>query len=136
MNKSNKTTIYYQANKEQILAKRKIMRKKPLTKAQRIARIKRSATKRGLPWNLSNDFIENLQSTCFYSGVPLSFQPHNKDVLSFDRIDSSIKSYEDTNTVPCSWIVNRMKTNHSVEEFLDLCESVVKYQHQLRDRAC
>ena len=66
--------------------------------------------------------IEQQKGLCFYTGEELSSKD-GQGGLSIDRIDSSI-GYRKGNIAVTSWKVNRIKSNLSMEEFVDLCRTV------------
>jgi hypothetical protein len=66
---------------------------------------------------------------CYYSGMPMehhasgSVHTRNPSCLTIDRIDSSL-GYTIDNVVLCCWIVNRMKNDLTVRQFIELCTLV------------
>lgn len=96
-------------------------------------RYKREALGRNLEFNLSKDeFINLTSSNCNYCGSPPMgrIYPKQNDPTSFydyngvDRVDSSI-GYELTNVVTCCKICNRMKSDMSVDDFLQHLNLIV-----------
>lgn len=83
--------------------------------------IKHGAIRRGLQFELTTDFLESLyfkqNGKCHYTSIPLIFEfgDHKPDLISLDRIDSSI-GYTEDNVVFCCLIVNYMKNKYSIED--------------------
>lgn len=82
-------------------------------------RLKASAKRRGIPFNLTLTDLNNLTFpiSCPVLGIPLKY---NRGMLqdnsySIDRIDST-KGYEIENILVISWKANRLKNNASQEE--------------------
>lgn len=82
-------------------------------------RLKSSAKKRGIGFNLSITELNNLTFpiSCPILNIPLKFNRGSaKDnSYSIDRIDSSI-GYQIDNIVVISWKANRLKNNATKEE--------------------
>ena len=108
--------------------------KKPLTRLdQRITVTLNSARQRclrsGKQFDLTKEFIldlfEKQQGKCFYTGIDLLIVPDesNYHCLSIDRLDSN-KSYIKDNVVLCCWIINRIKSNLSVKDFIQYCSLI------------
>lgn len=62
---------------------------------------------------------------CFYTGIVLAYQFNLPNTFSIDRLDST-KGYDKDNIVLCIFDVNRMKSNHSLDKFLRLCNQISK----------
>lgn len=100
---------------------------------QKITVILNSARQRCLKNNrefdLTKDFILDLydkqNGKCYYTNLELlPYNDHsNHQCISIDRIDSN-KGYTKGNVVLCCWIINRIKLNLSVEEFIKYCSLV------------
>lgn len=94
-----------------------------------LKRTKTKYKKLGKQFDLTKKFIldlyEKQQGKCFYTGLDLlvSSDESNYHCLSIDRIDSS-KGYTQDNVVLCCWIINRIKINLSVDEFVNYCKLV------------
>lgn len=75
-----------------------------------------------------NQFIKQGRK-CLFSGIDLIFTSgklnKSKQTASLDRIDSS-KGYTIDNICWVHKEINKMKLDHSVEHFIELCESVAK----------
>ena len=103
-------------------------------------RIKGSATKRGIEFNLNEDQLWKLflaqNGKCALSGLEITLSKerkgnhpdYSKFTASLDRIDS-MKGYETGNI---QWVhrkINLMKNILSVEEFIFFCSVVAKNQN-------
>ena len=92
--------------------------------SQRVSLIKHNAIHRNINFDLTQEDLEDIyqqqEGKCYYTGRELS-----KETWSPDRIDSSL-GYTKDNVVLCLWDVNRMKTNYSIEEFVNLCKLVAE----------
>lgn len=82
-------------------------------------RLKNSAKKRGIPFDLSLGDLEELSIplTCPILNIPLAFNTGRAqdNSVSYDRKDST-KGYTKDNLVVISWKANRLKNNASEEE--------------------
>lgn len=67
--------------------------------------------------------FEDQRGLCYYSGTSLSLRPNDINGLSLDRVDSE-KGYVKGNVVLCGAIVNKMKTDLSVEQFIEICTAI------------
>jgi hypothetical protein len=89
----------------------------------------RNAKKAGREWELTEAQFRLLTSSpCYYTGR----NPSNRIVAKggdtyvyngIDRKDSS-KGYTFDNCVPCCFVINRMKSDLRLEEFLQICREV------------
>lgn len=85
----------------------------------------RSAKSRVLV-SITSDYIVSLfhkqSGRCFYSNIPMNT---NRGYYGFslDRKDNN-DGYTEGNVVLCCWIVNQMKREHSMNEFISLCKAV------------
>lgn len=97
----------------------------------RCKKARERAHSKHMKFDLTPEFLIelwNLQGgKCFYSGLTMSYDRNDLYTVSVDRVDSN-KGYTQDNVVLCCWSVNSMKNSYTVEEFLFLCESVVKNQ--------
>jgi len=84
---------------------------------------KAAAKSRGIDWNVADDFLLSLPMTCFYTGHELTWEHNKFNTISLDRKDSS-KGYTPDNVVFCCSIINKMKWQNSVEDFVMLCGKV------------
>lgn len=92
---------------------------------------KRSASrarKADMLYNLDQDYIEELikkqNNKCYYSGI--EFGNNFNDKLTYptiDRIDSS-KGYEKGNVCICTFMVNTMKNNLTIDQFKDIVTKI------------
>lgn len=101
----------------------------PLDKffARKISNIKKSATTRGLSFDLEWEDLRKLydrqKGLCFYSDVPMglgstkwaSRNQADPDVLSVDRVDPE-RGYLKDNVVLCCTGINKLKGNATAEE--------------------
>lgn len=98
---------------------------------------KKKADERGLEFNLTKEEFTNLIfKDCVYCGSkPIEGtsidRKHNKTGIPFkingiDRVDSS-KGYSINNCVPCCGICNKMKLDHSLENFKSHISKIYQY---------
>jgi hypothetical protein len=90
--------------------------------------LKDSARKRNIFFDLIEDDLkimyERQEGNCYFSKRKMSFKSDNvKYAISVDRLDSN-KGYTKTNTVFCLNIVNSMKSNLELNEFLDIVRDI------------
>lgn len=87
------------------------------------------ANRRDISWYLSMEFIWNLlvkqEHKCALSGLPLilNLKPGPDTTASLDRIDSKLP-YQENNV---QWVhkdVNKMKSNFSDSQFINICKLV------------
>ena len=100
----------------------------------RIKQIKNnSAKKRKINVNLSPLDLENQwikqSGKCFYTSEYLKAELPGKKIdknnlVTIDRINSEI-GYEKNNIRFVSYVVNTMKSNHSHQKFIELCQKIV-----------
>lgn len=129
---------YYRAHRKKLLECGKIYRAKnpEAKKAYARTRIetlrgrffvwKNSAKHRHLKWGLTLADLKDLPLTCIYTGIPLTFAPNCPNTASLDRIDNT-KGYVPGNVAFCLTIVNRMKQDMPVSEFLNLCSRILDH---------
>lgn len=93
----------------------------------RVSSAKHRAKRNNLEFDLTEEFIKGLWETqagnCYYSGIPMSIETTGRHSLSLDKKDSS-KGYTQDNVVLCSWAVNTMKNDLTVEEFKIIISSI------------
>lgn len=99
---------------------------------------KHTATRRDISWELNMRFLWNLfikqNKKCALSGVELKLdilipRKNKTNTASLDRIDST-KSYTKKNV---QWVhkdINKMKSNFTDKEFIELCTLVYKYNNK------
>jgi len=84
------------------------------------------AKKFNMDFNLTKEWIENQykkqNGLCYYSGIPLSLE-RGKYSMSLDRVDSN-KGYIQDNTVITGWMINNMKGDKLIGEFIDICGKI------------
>jgi len=88
----------------------------------------RNGTKKVLEWKLSKNQYENLiMNICFYCGkepkIPVGSVFYRNGI---DRVDSKI-GYLIDNCVTCCASCNKMKSNHSQEQFLEKIKDIYDY---------
>jgi hypothetical protein len=91
------------------------------------------AVKHKIQFDLTVEYIQQMLEACnwrcYYSGVRMNLETGNGKgnfnhlKVSIDRIDSA-KGYTANNIVLCCRIVNSMKSDLGVEEFLDWCKLI------------
>jgi len=92
---------------------------------------KGNSKRKGIKFDLSQDFINSLfekqKGLCFYSGKPMyddiTGMENSNDSVSIDKIIPS-KGYIEGNVVLCRWIINRIKQDLTIEEFLQMSEDI------------
>ena len=109
---------HYRANRERLLARGKQWVKENQPRVS-FALYKRTAKSRGLAFELTMEqFMSFWRQPCFYTGRPISS-------IGLDRVDNA-KGYVIGNVVPCCLAANKAKMQMSHDEFVNLCEEVVK----------
>jgi len=92
---------------------------KPPEHKQIIRRLKQSANKRGIPFDLTSTDLDDIgfPVTCPILGIPLKWNrgEMKDDSYSFDRIDSTL-GYTKDNIQILSVKANRAKNNLTMEE--------------------
>jgi hypothetical protein len=81
-------------------------------------------------WSVSDTYLKSLPLKCYYTGMDLTLEAHKLNTISLDRVDSS-KDYIEGNVVFCCSMVNKMKNNLSVEQFVNFCEKIVANKQNL-----
>lgn len=84
------------------------------------------AKRRNIPVEIDINFVKTLPLICQYTGDILTLEPNKRNTFSFDRVDSS-KGYTKTNTVPCCEVINTMKTDLPLDQFLLICKKIVEH---------
>ena len=91
---------------------------------------KQGSRKRGIQFSITKDDVihqfEQQCGKCYYSGRLLTFAAGDENVMSIDRIDSSL-GYTPNNIVICCWRINKMKNTCSSNEFLELCRDICHF---------
>ena len=95
---------------------------------------KKRANKKGLDFDIDLDFMYYLwnkqKGLCNISKLPMTFffkNNHRKYNLSVDRIDSTRGYTKDNVQLVCD-VVNRMKLDLSMKEFVTLCKTIYDEQ--------
>lgn len=87
-----------------------------------------SSRQRNKQLDFDIDFLKNLykkqNGKCFYSGIKMTFNAKSKYKISIDRLNSE-KGYQKNNIVLCCWVVNDMKKNLNLQEFIKICKEIV-----------
>ena len=86
---------------------------------------KRGAKTRKIKFELQIEDLKNLPNVCYYTGRELTLDSNKDNTLSLDRIDSNI-GYIKSNVVFCCNIINHMKWELSINQFLNWCDAVVQ----------
>jgi len=94
---------------------------------------------RGMPFDIDINFIRELwdeqDGKCFYSGVPMLLSEHgngrNLLNISIDRMDSK-RGYTKDNVVLTTVFCNVAKTDSSIKEFIDMCETVARHNGRFK----
>jgi hypothetical protein len=87
-------------------------------------------------FNLTKQFLIDLfnkqEGKCFYTGLDLlAYNNSSNDLcVSIDRINST-KDYTTDNVVFCCWIINRIKTDLSIKDFVNYCSLIVNNKNKL-----
>jgi hypothetical protein len=98
----------YRKNKTQILKSNKIWRS--TTFNGRLLSYKRSAIKRNLSWELTNEQFQSFwNQNCEYCGTLIK-------TVGIDRKDNLV-GYKIDNCIPCCTICNKMKMNLTYDQF-------------------
>lgn len=91
---------------------------------------KSRSKRRNILFNITKTDIiqqyEKQNGKCYYSGRPLSSVAGNENVMSIDRINSSI-GYTPENIVICCWRINKMKNVFSTGDFVTLCKEISSF---------
>ena len=78
-----------------------------------------AAQKRNYGFDLTKEEFNGFwQKPCHYCGGAI-------ETIGLDRVDSTM-GYSIDNVVPCCSVCNRMKTDHTVEEFLEHVQKIYK----------
>jgi len=98
-----------------------------------VATMKYNAKKRGIAWNLTDEYIEKLMiQDCHYCGrKPMSISKGRNGSFTYngiDRVDNN-KGYTEDNVVPCCIICNESKRSKSVDIFLDMVQRIYKHMN-------
>lgn len=84
---------------------------------------KRGAIQRGIAWELDEKDFDAMPLICHYTKRELTFEVGHYNSLSLDRIDST-KGYTKDNVVFCCKIVNMMKLDIDVKDFINWCKII------------
>ena len=94
----------------------------------RLSRVFCSCNRRSkIPVDFDTNYLKGLynkqKGRCFYSGIQMVSEINSPYKISIDRVDSK-KGYQKDNIVLCCWVVNKIKNNLSVEDFINICQKV------------
>lgn len=125
---------------ERIIA---ISRKIGVVNGQWYSRIKQSAIKRGIEFNINKEYINDIyqkqNGKCALSGLPININFGNQAVgstASLDRIDNT-KGYIKDNIQFLHVDVNYMKSIYSQEYIIHLCHLISKLREDtFNDKSC
>lgn len=85
------------------------------------------AKKKGIEVKLSVKFLKQLfedqKGLCYYSGLPMEMTKVSRYSMSIDRMDST-KGYTEDNIVLVASIVNTMKNDLPIKDFIDVVNSI------------
>ena len=93
------------------------------------------ASKRGIPFSITKDYIINLfkeqGGKCYYSGLDINIIKSNeKDLMDPMKMTIDIinhkAGYVPGNVVWCAYCINSLKQRMNVESMVSICNSVVK----------
>jgi len=90
----------------------------------------RSSVKSDLTVECIIKLLNDQHGRCFYSGIEMEFRSFGSGRSPYSvSIDQVIPGggYTKDNVVLCCWIVNAGKSNLSIEEYLNICQSVASY---------
>ena len=99
----------------------------------RFSEWRKSAKEREIGWNLKIEQLAALPKICFYTNRELTMNKGQFNTISLERIDSN-KSYNINNVVFCCAVVNFMKLDYGVNEFLETCSAIHKNKKRILDR--
>lgn len=96
--------------------------------ARKYINIMDSARVRNIEFNMSLKKVKQLLNTkrCYFSKEILSRIPNEPNQLTFDRIDNK-KGYTDDNVVVCSYKINKLKSNLTIDEIKMLHFGINKF---------
>lgn len=94
---------------------------------QRYLAARSRALKRGIECSINAETLKRLyteqEGKCFYSGMELGLKADKKYVLSVERINS-MKGYTPDNIVLVCYIVNSMKNDLPLKEFISIIRNI------------
>jgi hypothetical protein len=95
----------------------------------RLTNSKARAKVNGIPFEIDIEHLKNLwekqNGICYYTGKQMILGPSKKkwSCVSIDRVNSDL-GYTKENTVLCRGIVNLMKNELSISEFLEIIDEI------------
>lgn len=91
------------------------------------------SNRNGNEFTITEEFVKNLlvvqDYKCAISGIPLTFELGSGRVytnVSLDRKDAQ-KGYTEENVQLVCMAVNQMKSDMTIEQLVDFCKSIIKY---------
>lgn len=97
---------------------------------RRLGNARDRAKYKSLEFDLTIEYLhylwEKQNGKCYYSGLQMTYERNDIHAVSIDRINSSLGYTKDNVVLACSTI-NVMKNSHSIDEFINLCRSVVEH---------
>lgn len=96
--------------------------------AKKLIAIHNSAESRKIPCTLSLKKVRSLLSAkkCFYTGRTFINDGGDRQ-RSFDRVNNKM-GYFDNNVVPCIALINRIKSNGSIDDFKLIINGMEKFE--------
>lgn len=98
---------------------------------ERFGSARSRATRKGIPFTISRSWLTKLWNNqggkCFYTGRQMVLNGDGRYSVSIDRKDPS-RGYTKENVVLCCTIVNKMKSDQSVEDLKDWCLAILSYE--------
>lgn len=107
----------------------------------RLYEIKHRCKVKKIPFNLTEKYLLGLWDAqggrCYYSGLLMTLQGWKKSsygldaprAFSIDRIDPA-QGYVEGNVALCCWVINRIKSDLSLEEFYNYIRLVLSHKVQ------
>lgn len=136
--KEYRPEVYSRRKKQAEIRNRRLYKKKRKNLEEylvmRLNAVKTGATKRGLGFSITIDDVltlwERQKGRCYYTHRKMTQLQNSHDTFSIDRIDNT-KGYFLENIVLCCNIVNTMKNDLTVEDFLMYVQSIYKRSHEI-----
>ena len=124
-NERSQYNLSYRKNNQAKVRNYQIKYEKTLKR--KIQKWRAGAIRRGILWDISDEYLENIPMICHYTGLELTMEAHKINTISLDRIDSNA-GYTSNNVVFCCAEINLMKRKLSIDEFVKICKLVAKFQ--------
>jgi hypothetical protein len=112
-----------------------VSRRKPGAAFRRLFQdYKGNAKKGSREFSLTEEQFRSMtQSLCFYCGrVPTQIKTTSGETYLYNGLDrvNSAKGYSESNSVPCCWVCNQMKSTLSQEVFLQAAKRISAHQKE------